>query len=130
MSTCGLPRIHRPCDECPWRKDAEPGRFLEERWMSLKATSRQEDPPRGPEIGDPLFACHKTDEGRDRLTIYVDGVSEGNPLFVEQMLALAVEGAPAAAIPPTIHALLAARLDQLPAEPLPPSLHTGPAGPV
>ena len=42
--------------------------------------------------------------------------AEGNPLFVEQMLALAGEGAPAAAIPPTIHALLAARLDQLPAD--------------
>jgi class 3 adenylate cyclase/tetratricopeptide (TPR) repeat protein len=42
--------------------------------------------------------------------------AEGNPLFVEQMLALAVEGSPAAAIPPTIHALLAARLDRLKAE--------------
>ena len=39
--------------------------------------------------------------------------AEGNPLFVEQMLALAVEGSPADAIPPTIHALLAARLDRL-----------------
>ena len=39
--------------------------------------------------------------------------AEGNPLFVEQMLALAVEGSPAEAIPPTIHALLAARLDRL-----------------
>jgi class 3 adenylate cyclase/tetratricopeptide (TPR) repeat protein len=42
--------------------------------------------------------------------------AEGNPLFVEQMLALAVEGSPAEAIPPTIHALLAARLDRLAAE--------------
>ena len=32
------------------------------------------------------------------------------------MLALAVEGSPAEAIPPTIHALLAARLDRLPGE--------------
>ena len=39
--------------------------------------------------------------------------AEGNPLFVEQMLALAVEGSRAEAIPPTIHALLAARLDRL-----------------
>ena len=39
--------------------------------------------------------------------------AEGNPLFVEQMLALAVEGSPAAAIPPTIQALLEARLDRL-----------------
>jgi class 3 adenylate cyclase/tetratricopeptide (TPR) repeat protein len=42
--------------------------------------------------------------------------AEGNPLFVEQMLALAVEGSPAATIPPTIHALLAARLDRLPGQ--------------
>ncbi len=43
--------------------------------------------------------------------------SEGNPLFVEQMLALVGEsdGAPGAvSIPPTIQALLAARLDRLP----------------
>ncbi|MDQ3778269.1 MAG: adenylate/guanylate cyclase domain-containing protein, partial [Actinomycetota bacterium] len=38
---------------------------------------------------------------------------EGNPLFVEQMLALAAEEAPDQAIPPSIHALLAARLDRL-----------------
>src|SRR5919109_386609 len=46
--------------------------------------------------------------------------AEGNPLFVEQMLAMIIEeGAPAAglSIPPSIHALLAARLDRLePAE--------------
>jgi tetratricopeptide (TPR) repeat protein len=41
--------------------------------------------------------------------------SEGNPLFVEQMLALAgeSEGAEQVSIPPTIQALLAARLDRL-----------------
>lgn len=41
--------------------------------------------------------------------------AEGNPLFVEQMLALAGEsdGAGELAIPPTIQALLAARLDRL-----------------
>ena len=41
--------------------------------------------------------------------------AEGNPLFLEQMLALAVEGAPET-IPPSIHALLNARLDRLPAD--------------
>ncbi|HEU6445831.1 MAG TPA: adenylate/guanylate cyclase domain-containing protein [Gaiellaceae bacterium] len=39
--------------------------------------------------------------------------AEGNPLFVEQMLALAVEGGSREAIPPSIQALLAARLDRL-----------------
>jgi len=41
--------------------------------------------------------------------------AEGNPLFVEQMVALAAEtsGEAALAIPPSIHALLAERLDRL-----------------
>ena len=38
--------------------------------------------------------------------------SEGNPLFVEEMLALARDGGPVT-VPPTIQALLAARLDRL-----------------
>jgi MFS family permease len=44
--------------------------------------------------------------------------SEGNPLFVEEMLALAVDGGAAESeleVPPTIQALLAARIDRLPA---------------
>jgi class 3 adenylate cyclase/tetratricopeptide (TPR) repeat protein len=43
--------------------------------------------------------------------------ADGNPLFVEQMLAFAVEGRadePGMVVPPTIQALLAARLDALP----------------
>jgi class 3 adenylate cyclase/tetratricopeptide (TPR) repeat protein len=40
--------------------------------------------------------------------------AEGNPLFIEQMVALVQEsGNGEVAVPPTIHALLAARLDQL-----------------
>jgi predicted ATPase/class 3 adenylate cyclase len=40
--------------------------------------------------------------------------AEGNPLFVEQMLALRAEnGGDSAAIPPTIQALIAARIDRL-----------------
>ena len=39
--------------------------------------------------------------------------AEGNPLFVEQMLALAVEEEAREQIPPSIQALLAARLDRL-----------------
>jgi tetratricopeptide (TPR) repeat protein len=40
--------------------------------------------------------------------------AEGNPLFIEQMLALARESKDEIAIPPTIQALLAERLDRLP----------------
>src|SRR5262245_47201896 len=59
------------------------------------------------ELGAELFA---------RIT----DAAEGNPLFVEQMLAMLTENGSASSdltIPPTIHALLAARLDRLePAE--------------
>ncbi|HEY7178041.1 MAG TPA: adenylate/guanylate cyclase domain-containing protein [Gaiella sp.] len=40
-------------------------------------------------------------------------VAEGNPLFVEQLLAMLAEGGDPGDVPPTIHALLAARLDGL-----------------
>jgi class 3 adenylate cyclase len=39
--------------------------------------------------------------------------AEGNPLFLEQLVALAAEEGAQEAIPPSIHALLAARLDRL-----------------
>jgi class 3 adenylate cyclase/tetratricopeptide (TPR) repeat protein len=42
--------------------------------------------------------------------------AEGNPLYVEQMVAMLAEGEPTDVIPPSIHALLAARLDRLPSE--------------
>jgi class 3 adenylate cyclase/tetratricopeptide (TPR) repeat protein len=41
--------------------------------------------------------------------------AEGNPLFLEQMVALKLETGSATTIPPTIQALLAARIDGLPA---------------
>jgi class 3 adenylate cyclase/tetratricopeptide (TPR) repeat protein len=40
-------------------------------------------------------------------------VAEGNPLFVEQLLAMLAEGGDPGHVPPTIHALLSARLDAL-----------------
>jgi class 3 adenylate cyclase/tetratricopeptide (TPR) repeat protein len=50
------------------------------------------------------------DELRERIL----QVAEGNPLFLEEMLALVRDsGGTDVAVPPTIHALLAARLDQL-----------------
>jgi predicted ATPase/class 3 adenylate cyclase len=50
---------------------------------------------------------------RDRVQV----TAAGNPLFVEEMLALIREtGSRSLVVPPTIHALLAARLDQLGAE--------------
>jgi class 3 adenylate cyclase/tetratricopeptide (TPR) repeat protein len=51
----------------------------------------------------------------DAMRARIAAAAEGNPLFVEQMLAM-VQDAPdqEVAVPPTIQALLAARLDQLP----------------
>src|SRR5215211_5619060 len=41
--------------------------------------------------------------------------ADGNPLFLEEMVAMVAHGGDVSVVPPTIHALLAARLDQLPA---------------
>jgi class 3 adenylate cyclase/tetratricopeptide (TPR) repeat protein len=46
----------------------------------------------------------------------ISDVAAGNPLFVEQLLAMLVEGGDPEHVPPTIQALLAARLDSLPDE--------------
>ena len=43
-------------------------------------------------------------------------LADGNPLFVEQLLAMFAEGGDPERVPPTINALLAARLDALPDE--------------
>lgn len=43
----------------------------------------------------------------------IEEAAEGNPLFLEQLVAMVAEHGADAAIPPTIHALLAARLDRL-----------------
>ena len=53
---------------------------------------------------------------RDELRARVRETAEGNPLFVEQLLAAVTESGRADDLPPTIHALLAARLDGLPSE--------------
>jgi class 3 adenylate cyclase/tetratricopeptide (TPR) repeat protein len=54
-----------------------------------------------------------TDELRERIV----HAAEGNPLFIEEMLALVRDSGGEVEVPPTIQALLAARLDQLdPAE--------------
>ncbi|MEP6812990.1 MAG: adenylate/guanylate cyclase domain-containing protein [Actinomycetota bacterium] len=41
-------------------------------------------------------------------------VAEGNPLFLEEMVAMMVDDGRTDAVPPTIHALLSARLERLP----------------
>lgn len=60
-----MKHVKRPCDECPWRKDAKQGRFEQERWAALAASSADER-GFGPEFDAPLFACHKSPEGGER----------------------------------------------------------------
>lgn len=58
-----LPRALRPCAECPWRLDQPSGRFPADRYRALAATARHTDGICG--VTAPLFACHKSTEGRD-----------------------------------------------------------------
>ena len=60
-------------------------------------------------VDDLLGDVALDDEVRDRIV----ATSEGNPLFLEEMTALARDAGGAADVPPTIHALLQARLDTL-----------------
>jgi len=79
-----LSRVHRPCDECPWRKDCKPGRFAPERWEALRSTSIDPETHFGPEFGGPLFACHKTPEGGERTCagwLAVEGINHPSIRF-------------------------------------------------
>ena len=61
-------------------------------------------------IDELLAGASLADEFRDRIR----AAAGGNPLFVEQMLAMVEESPGEVSVPSTIQALLAARLDQLP----------------
>ncbi|MEJ7567691.1 MAG: adenylate/guanylate cyclase domain-containing protein [Gaiellaceae bacterium] len=65
--------------------------------------------PLGDEDVDELIAERIPVELRERIA----RAAGGNPLFVEEMLAMAGEAEGAVVVPPTLQALLAARLDQL-----------------
>jgi len=69
--------------------------------------------PLSPEEAETLLTeLEAPQEARPRIA----QAAEGNPLFAEQMAAMALEAGPAFAVPPSIKALLAARLDRLPAD--------------
>lgn len=53
----------KPCTQCPFRVDTPPGQFEACRFEALRNTaggSGREAP-----IGAPMFACHKTAEGKE-----------------------------------------------------------------
>lgn len=58
-----IPRVKRPCSECPWKVDTKPGQFPACNYQRLENTS---DVNRQPGLTDPMFACHKTPEGEER----------------------------------------------------------------
>ena len=68
-------------------------------------------PDESRELIEALVEAEEIDAGlRDRIL----ESAAGNPLFVEEMVAMIAEhDRPDVTVPPTIHALLAARLDQL-----------------
>ncbi|TMR91307.1 DUF6283 family protein [Nonomuraea basaltis] len=51
-----------PCRECPWRRDAEPGKFPAERYEVLRGTCRDEGGGNAG-LGAPIFACHMGEPG-------------------------------------------------------------------
>lgn len=54
----------RPCTNCPWRRDSSAGEFPAERYEALRTTAGS--PGREAGLGAPIFACHKSEPGRDR----------------------------------------------------------------
>src|SRR5689334_15374118 len=58
--------MHRkaPCRSCPWRRDVPPGAFGCDRYAQLANTSTSDGI--GPQLADPLFACHLTVEGAEQ----------------------------------------------------------------
>jgi hypothetical protein len=51
----------RPCAECPFRRDVEPGQFPPERYEALRNTHGY--PGNEAPLGAPWFGCHKMPEG-------------------------------------------------------------------
>ena len=96
----------------PELTDARPGRSRHPRAETLTLAPLSE--AESAELIDALLGQIELDpDVRRRVT----DAAEGNPLFVEQLLAMLAEGGgDNAEVPPTIQALLAARLDSLPAE--------------
>ncbi len=80
---------------------------LTERRPAWPVTLRLE--PLGNEDVEELIAERIQGDLREKIT----RAAGGNPLFIEEMLAMAAEAEGDVVVPPTLHALLAARLDQL-----------------
>lgn len=58
-----LPRRRYPCAECPFRRDTRPGQFPAHRYEVLRETAGAPGAEAG--LQAPMFACHKSPEGRE-----------------------------------------------------------------
>jgi class 3 adenylate cyclase/tetratricopeptide (TPR) repeat protein len=87
--------------------------LLDERpdWLGVRGRSLTLEPLSGEESDELLETLDTPLEADARARIRE--AAEGNPLFVEQMVAMLTEHPGETAMPPTIQALLAARLDRL-----------------
>lgn len=52
----------KPCEQCPWRRDIEPGQFPADRYDELANTTGA--PGAEADIDAPLFGCHKGAEDK------------------------------------------------------------------
>jgi hypothetical protein len=59
----GFPHRRYPCSACPFRRDTGPGQFPACRYEALRDTAGT--PGAEAPLGAPLFACHKSPEGRE-----------------------------------------------------------------
>ena len=87
--------------------------LLDERpdWLGVRGASLMLEPLSGDESDELLDLLDVPLEAAARARIR--DAAEGNPLFVEQMVAMLAESPGETSMPPTISALLAARLDRL-----------------
>ena len=99
-----------PCSPRADRPPPDVGRAGAGRDVALEPLSAAESDELIEELLERLRTRRTTTRAR------ISDVAEGNPLFVEQLLAMLVEGGDPEHVPPTIQALLAARLDSLPDE--------------
>ncbi|MDX6493333.1 MAG: hypothetical protein QOH02_1268, partial [Gaiellaceae bacterium] len=98
------------CTARPELLDVRPG------WSGgkLNATTVLLEPLSGPETDALISELLGSAQLADDLRAKIREAAEGNPLYVEEMLAMVQEsGGDLVTVPPTIQALLAARLDQL-----------------
>lgn len=54
-----------PCAECPWRRDQPAGRFSAERYELLRSSCQDQETGETAPMDAPMFACHKSLEGRE-----------------------------------------------------------------